>query len=107
MTYSNLTAEEKLNMTLDEIYIEELKEKISKLENQKYNFDNRYGVVSLYDWIIHKDQYDQEYVSGYKYNKHSLWETSTIKNIIPMSTYLLVTTISESVYRLPYYSSLN
>ena len=103
----SLTINEKLNMTLDEIRMEELankNEELSQLVEEK----NDYSIVSLYDWIIHIDSYGDEYIKGFKkYSYDRIFETSNIKTKIPMSNYLLVITENESLYRLPYYSSYN
>jgi len=128
---NNLSIEQKLTMSLDEIMIEELKEKIVKLEkkcdkqmiknnilvetveNLKYNYrqlENKYNemteITNLYDWVIHIDSDSREYVSGYRYNNSKLFDTSYILHKIPQSTYLIVITENESLYLLPYSESL-
>ena len=123
----NLSTEEKLDMTLDDIINYEnkqeilyLKSKISDKEDQimdqedqimdqedfiKNSRDLKYKVISLYDWVIHIDRQGLEYVIGEHEYKNKLWETSTIRDKIPMSNYLLIVTENETLYRLPYYSS--
>ena len=128
---SNLSIEQKLTMSLDEIMIEELKEKIVKLEkkcdkqmikndilvetveNLRYDYrqlENKYNemteITNLYDWVIHIDSDSHEYVSGYRYNNPKLFDTSYILHKIPQSTYLIVITENESLYLLPYSESL-
>tara|TARA_B100001175_G_C19430630_1_gene601040 strand:- start:79 stop:471 length:393 start_codon:yes stop_codon:yes gene_type:complete len=128
---SNLSIEQKLTMSLDEIMIEELKDKIAKLEkkcdkqmikndilvetveNLRYNYrqlENKYNemteITNLYDWVIHIDSDSHEYVSGYRYNNPKLFDTSYILHKIPQSTYLIVITENESLYLLPYSESL-
>jgi type III secretion system FlhB-like substrate exporter len=127
---SNLSIEQKLTMSLDEIMIEELKEKIVKLEkkcdkqmfkndilvetveNLRYNYrqlENKYNemteITNLYNWVIHIDSDSREYVSGYRYNNSKLFDTSYILHKIPQSTYLIVITENESLYLLPYSES--
>ena len=127
---STLSTEQKLNMSLDEIMIEELKEKIEKLEtkcdkqkfkndilvetvdNLRYNYrqlENKYNemceMTNLYNWIIHIDSNSKEYVSGYRYNNDKLYDTSFILHKIALSSYLLVITENESLYVLPYSES--
>merc|ERR1712070_262130 len=123
----NLSTEEKLDMTLDDIINYENKQEIlylkSKISDKEYQIrdqedqimdqegfikssrDLKYNVISLYDWIIHIDRQGLEYVIGEHEYKNKLWETSTIRDKIPMSNYLLIVTENESLYRLPYYSS--
>ena len=137
----NLTTEEKLDMTLDDIINYENKQEIlylkSKISDKEYQImdqedqimdqddlirdqeyqirdqegfikssrDLKYNVISLYDWIIHIDRQGLEYVIGEHEYKNKLWETSTIRDKIPMSNYLLIVTENETLYRLPYYSS--
>ena len=110
----SLTINEKLNMTLDEIIMEELYNENTELYNENkelsqiVNDMHDYSIVSLYDWVIHIDDYGDEYIRGFKkYSYDRIFETSTIKTKTPMSNYLLVTTENESMYRLPYYSSYN
>ena len=127
---STLSTEQKLNMSLDEIMIEEFKEKIEKLETKcdkqkikndilvetveqlRYNYkqlDNKYNemteITNLYDWVIHIDSDSREYVSGYRYNSPKLYDTSYILHKIPQSTYLIVITENETLYLLPYSES--
>jgi|TARA_B110000483_G_C17779050_1_gene382863 type III secretion system FlhB-like substrate exporter len=127
---SNLSIEQKLTMSLDEIMIEELKEKIVKLEkkcdkqmfkndilvetleNLRYSYkqlENKYNemteITNLYNWVIHIDSDSREYASGYRYNNSKLFDTSYILHKIPQSTYLIVITENESLYLLPYSES--
>ena len=69
---------------------------------ENFFFDNQ--IVELDNWIMHIDQYGEEYVIGNKLRKKSLWETSTIKEKIALSKSLLIITENESIYRLPYNS---
>ena len=69
----------------------------------KYNENTE--IITLYNWIIHIDNNSQEYVSGYRYNSDSIWDTTYIKEKIAMSTYLLIITENESMYCLPYCES--
>jgi len=124
----SLTINEKLNMTLDEIQMEELSNENKELSQLVKELSNEnkelsqlvnelsqlvkdttdYSIISLYDWIIHIDSYGDEYIRGFKrYSYDRIFETSNIKTRIPMSNYLLVITENESLYRLPYYSSYN
>jgi len=127
---STLTTNQKLNMSLDEIINEELKEKIEKLkkkydkqmikndilfetlENVQYiniQLENRYNemseITNLYNWVIHIDSNGREYVSGYRYANPELYDTSYILHKIPQSTYLIVITENETLYLLPYSGS--
>merc|ERR1711907_46521 len=94
----NLSTEEKLDMTLDDIINYEnkqeilyLKNKISDKEDQimdqedfiKNSRDLKYKAISLYDWVIHIDRQGLEYVIGEHEYKNNLWETSTIRDKIP------------------------
>ena len=69
---------------------------------ENYLCDNQ--IVELDNWVLHIDQYGHEYVIGNKLRKKSIWETSTIKEKIALSTSLLIITENESIYRLPYNS---
>jgi DNA repair exonuclease SbcCD nuclease subunit len=127
---TTLSTEQKLNMSLDEIRIEELNEELEKskkkngkliiknnqlietLSNKRYEHQqllNTYNemseMINLYDWIIHINDDSKEYVSGYRYNNPNLYDTSYILHKIPLSTYLLVITENESLYVLPYCES--
>lgn len=103
----SITINDKLNMTLDEIIMEELSNENKEL-SQLVKEMNDNSIVSLYDWIIHIDSYGDEYIRGFKkYSYDRIFETSNIKTKIPMSNYLLVITENETLYRLPYYSSYN
>ena len=103
----SITINDKLNMTLDEIIMEELSNENKEL-SQLVKDTTDYLIVSLYDWIIHIDSYGDEYIRGFKkYSYDRIFETSNIKTKIPMSNYLLVITENETLYRLPYYSSYN
>ena len=99
----DLSAKERMNMSLDEIILTEKNTMLTK-ENKQLG---QTGIISLYDWVMHIDKYGDEYITGYKKYSDKFWETSNIKNKIPMSNYLLVVTENESLYRLPYYSSYN
>jgi hypothetical protein len=59
---------------------------------------------NIYEWIIHVDSSNKEYVTGYRKNSNRIYETSDIIKIIPLRDSLLIVTENESVYRLPYYS---
>lgn len=103
----SITINDKLNMTLDEIIMEELSNENKEL-SQLVKEMNDNSIVSLYDWIIHIDSYGDEYIRGFKkYSYDRIFQTSNIKTKIPMSNYLLVITENETLYRLPYYSSYN
>ena len=127
---TTLSTTQKLNMSLDEIRIEELNEELEKskkkngkliiknnqlietLSNKRYEHQqllNTYNemseMINLYDWIIHINDDSKEYVSGYRYNNPKLYDTSYILHKIPLSTYLLVITENESLYVLPYCES--
>ena len=108
----DLTIEEKVNMSLDEIINYEHKQEISYLKEKLLiqkdlinNLNNmKYKVNTIDEWMIHINQYGEEYVSGYHRVKNKYWETSSIKDKIPLSEYLLIVTENETLYRLPYYS---
>jgi predicted nuclease with TOPRIM domain len=127
---TTLTTQEKLNMSLDEIQINEQKitietmeKKINKLiiknnllldANNSLQYDNKQlknkynemsETINLYDWIIHISDDSKEYVSGYRYGNPKLYDTSYILHKIPLSTYLLVITENETLYILPYTES--
>ena len=127
---TTLTTEQRLNMSLDEIRIEELNEELNKKEKKnakliemnnilvetveglKYhnqqlhnNYSEMSEMTNLYNWIIHIDSNSKEYVSGYRYNNSKLYDTTFILHKIPLSTYLLVITENESLYVLPYCES--
>ena len=127
---TTLSTTQKLNMSLDEIRIEELNEELEKskkknekliiknnelietLSNKRYahkqllnTYNEMSEMINLYDWIIHINDDSKEYVSGYRYNNPNLYDTSYILHKIPLSTYLLVITENESLYVLPYCES--
>ena len=127
---TTLSTEQKLNMSLDEIRIEELNEELEKskkkngkliiknnelietLLNKRYEhlqllntYEEMSEMINLYDWVIHINDNSKEYVSGYRYNNPKLYDTSYILHKIPLSTYLLVITENESLYVLPYCES--
>ena len=127
---TTLSTTQKLNMSLDEIRIEELNEELEKskkkngkliiknnqlietLSNKRYEnqqllntYNEMSEMINLYDWIIHINDDSKEYVSGYRYNNPKLYDTSYILHKIPLSTYLLVITENESLYVLPYCES--
>jgi hypothetical protein len=58
----------------------------------------------IYEWSIHTDTDNSEYIRGYRNNSYNMFETSNIKYKIPMSTFLLIVTENDSIYHLPYYS---
>ena len=127
---TTLSTEQKLNMSLDEIRIEELNEELEKskkkngkliiknnelietLSNKRYEhlqllntYEEMSEMINLYNWVIHINGDSKEYVSGYRYNNPKLYDTSYILYKIPLSTYLLVITENESLYVLPYCES--
>ena len=61
----SITINDKLNMTLDEIIMEELSNENKEL-SQLVKERNDNSIVSLYDWIIHIDSYGDEYIRGFK-----------------------------------------
>ena len=121
-----LSVYERMNMSLDEIEIFNLKCELDKLkrslserewENDKLfmetkhlkcELDEKSEIMILHDWVIHIDSCGKEYVRGSKKNKYDrVWETSFITHKISMSTYLLIITENESLYYLPYNESYN
>ena len=80
-----------------------------KLQKEYKHLSHKYNenveITTLYKWIIHIDNNSQEYVSGYRYHSDSIWDTTFIKEKIPMSTYLLIITENENMYCLPYVES--
>ncbi len=121
---SSLTVDDKMNLSLDEIIISDLKDKIAGLNEDMESMAcmNRYlmnkndtlknllkekeEIVVLNDWIVHLDSNGKEYVRGLKnIFDDRIWETSFIREKICMSSYLLVITESESLYCLPYRES--
>ena len=127
---TTLSTEQKLNMSLDEIRIEELNKELEKsktkngkliiknnelietLLNKRYEhlqllntYEEMSEMINLYNWVIHINGDSKEYVSGYRYNNPKLYDTSYILHKIPLSTYLLVITENESLYVLPYCES--
>tara|TARA_B000000565_G_scaffold218899_1_gene173002 strand:+ start:115 stop:504 length:390 start_codon:yes stop_codon:yes gene_type:complete len=115
---------ERMNMSLDEIEIFNLKCELDKLKRSlserelendnlfmqtkslKCELEEKSEIMIMHDWVIHIDSSGKEYVRGYKKNKYDrVWETSFIQHKISMSTYLLVITESETLYCLPYSES--
>lgn len=76
--------------------------------NSQYSYDNYYrnrNIIKMYDWIMHIDHNSMEYVSGYcslTSDSSHIWDTSYIKDKIPLSDTLLIITENESIYELPY-----
>lgn len=104
MSIIDLTLDEKINMSLDEIQAHELKNK--KIYKKPVTFNSKKNINNiLYSWVIHIDSDSDEYVTGYRKRSNNLFETSTIKHKIPMSDHLLIITENESLYKLYYKSS--
>lgn len=108
----NLEAEkEGLNKTLAStlknlrVAIKEKQNISTELWELKNKFNENVEIINLYNWIIHINDYSQEFISGYRHRSSNQYETSHILHKIPMSTCLLVITENESIYCLPYSES--
>lgn len=77
----------------------------TELWQLKNKFNENVEIINLYNWIIHINDYSQEFISGYRHKSSNEYETSHILYKIPMSTCLLVITENESIYCLPYCES--
>ena len=108
-----ISTETKLNMSLEEIqYIEELEENNNKLEKEVkelrsdyYSLKDNLEVLELEDWIIHRTYDNNEYVSGYLVSEKKMWNTTNILSKTATKYGLIVITMSESIYYLPYSES--
>lgn len=77
----------------------------TELWELKNKFNENVEIINLYNWIIHINDYSQEFISGYRHKSSNEYETSHILYKIPMSACLLVITENESIYCLPYCES--
>lgn len=129
-----VSKESKLNLSLDEIsYIKTLENDNKKLkeENDGFKKDNKklkdtnkglqnslnsiindyyslkenLEVLEMEDWIIHRTYNNNEYVSGYLISEKKMWDTSNILSKTATKYGLIVVTISEHIYYLPYSES--
>ena len=99
-----------------------LKQNYDILNNYFYDLNNSYTelynkynesleIVELDNWIIHRTNTGNEFVSGFKtpyqldYNDDSLWETSNIISKTPTKYGLFIITKTEHIYYLPYTES--
>lgn len=115
-----ISTETKVKMSLEEIqYIERLEENNNKLKvyNNKldkelkelrsdyYSLKDSLEVLELEDWIIHTTYNNNEYVSGYLISEKKMWNTSNILSKTATKYGLIIITMSESIYYLPYSES--
>ena len=77
----------------------------TELWELKNKFNENVEIINLYNWIIHINDYSQEFISGYRHRSSNEYETSHILHKIAMSTCLIVITENESIYCLPYCES--
>ena len=79
------------------------------ISTELWELQNKYNenveIINLYSWIIHINDYSQEFISGYRHKSSNEYVTSHILHKIPMSTCLLVITENETIYCLPYCES--
>lgn len=115
-----ISTESKVNMSLEEIqYIEELEETnkrltkanndllmdINSLECTNNCLKDSLEILELEDWIIHSTYNNNEYISGYLISERKMWDTSNILSKTATKYGLIVITMSEHIYYLPYSES--
>ena len=116
-----ISTESKVKMSLAEVqYIEKLekdnrnlKKDNNKLEDELklltrdyYSLKDSLEILELEDWIIHTDYTNHnEYVSGYLISEKKMWETSNILSKTATKSGLIIITMSEHIYYLPYSES--
>ena len=110
---SDLSTKDRMNMSLDEICIENQKKKIinlirenekldkanAELENKLKSLENQDKIKTLDRWRWHNNyENNTYYVSGYL--GYKLWETTNIRSVSTLSNAFIIVTESESVYKL-------
>ena len=115
-----ISTETKLNMNLEEIqYVESLEENNNQLKNYSFHLEKKLNVLTsdyyslkdnlevleLENWIIHTTYNNNEYVSGYLISEKKMWNTCNILSKTATKYGLIVITMSEHIYYLPYSES--
>ena len=83
----------------------ELEKDFKLLKNDYYSLKDNLEILELEDWIIHNTYNNNEYVSGYLISEKKMWDTSNILSKTATKYGLIIITMSEHIYYLPYSES--
>ena len=87
------------------VYNNKLDKELKELRSDYYSLKDSLEVLELEDWIIHTTYNNNEYVSGYLISEKKMWNTSNILSKTATKYGLIVITMSEHIYYLPYSES--